>query len=170
MRAKDRGSRKPGAARTHFSDFSLQFRIHLFRLDEVFSSCVQILFQLCCMTGQGGQALLHLALLSSLPVYDFLQLQHFGKILMAQGAIGRSLKSTASWHHLAFLQESTDLQRNLLLSGHRPCHYSPTAPHSKQNQRPHRKRKSQGLALPLVLGAFSCSWFPSSIPSVSAFF
>lgn len=133
MRAKDKGNKMTSASHTHFTDISLQFRIHLFRLDKVFSSCVQILLQLRCMTRQGGQALLHLALFPCLPVYDFLQLQHFGKILVVQGAIRRSLKSIALWQSVWHTSRKTGTLRGtcMLPRGHRLCHCSPTASRGK---------------------------------------
>lgn len=150
MRAKDKGNRMTSASHTHFTDISLQFRIHLFRLDKVFSSCVQILLQLRCMTRQGGQALLHLALFPCLPVYDFLQLQHFGKILVAQGAVGRSLKSIALWQSVWHTSRKTGTLRGtcMLPRGHRLCHTVPQQPHvAKPNQTPHRKKSRTCLAI-----------------------
>lgn len=67
---------------THLPDVSLQLCVHLLRLDEVFPGRVQVLLQLRHVTAEGGQALLHLALLSGLLVYDFLELHYFGKVFL----------------------------------------------------------------------------------------
>ena len=70
------------AAITHFADILLQFRVHFLGLDEVLPGRVQVLLQLRHVGREGCQALLHLALLPRLPVYDFLELDHLSQVFL----------------------------------------------------------------------------------------
>lgn len=67
---------------THFTNISLQLCVHFLGFDKIFSRGVQVLLQLCHVTGEGGQTLLHLALLPCLLVDDFLQLDDFGEVFL----------------------------------------------------------------------------------------
>ena len=70
------------AAITHFTDIPLQFRVHILGLEEVLPGHVQVLLQLCHVGREGCQALLHLAMLPRLLVYDFLELDHLNQVFL----------------------------------------------------------------------------------------
>ena len=77
---------------THFTNISLQFRVHFLRYDEVFSGCVQTFLPLCHVSTEGlpGAQPLHLALLAWLLVWDFPELRHFSQVFLVR-TIRRSL-------------------------------------------------------------------------------
>ena len=96
------------ATLAHFVDIPLQFHVHFLGLEEILSGHVQVLHQLCHVGRKGCQALLHLALLLRLLVYDFLEFDHFSQVfLMAYRAVGGSLRGKGSLRQLCFGREGT---------------------------------------------------------------
>ena len=96
------------AAITHFTDIPLQFHVHILGLEEVLPGHVQVLLQLCHVGREGCQALLHLAMLPRLLVYDFLELDHLSQVfLMAYRGVGGSLRGKGSLRQPCFGREGT---------------------------------------------------------------